>query len=427
MINSLPNKRVIREVFLALRQLLTAILAWLFAYPLTCLFKRDPNLTLVIGRQGPVFADNSKYFFIAATQFAKPNERIVFLTDHRSIQQAIVEAGGKAVMHPSWRSLYLVLRCTTLAADMSDWFDYGAYPLSSGARRVQVWHGAPLKRIELDLYRERLVIMPAWAGFLLQMQKKLLGRYPKYDVVVSTSQDFTDRAFSRCFNTKEFIACGYPRNDVLLGWPEPDKVTAALLDVNVDLSALATVRKAKSQGTRIGLYVPTFRRDLANPFAEDMDLARLSAFAVRHNCFFVLKLHPFMQGRYAVDRYPNLLEYAPLGDVYPLMPLCDFLITDYSSIFFDFLLLDKAIVFFAPDLAHYLAQDRKMYFDYDEMTPGAKCACYEELEQQLRLIVDHAGEDGFARRRAEVRAFTHDFVDNRAGWRLYHALASKKN
>jgi len=66
-----------------------------------------------------------------------------------------------------------------------------------------------------------------------------------------------------------------------------------------------------------------------------------------------------------------------------------------------------------------------MYFDYDEMTPGAKCACYEELEKQLRLIVDH-GDDGFARRRAEVRAFTHDFVDNRAGRRLYHALISKK-
>jgi CDP-glycerol glycerophosphotransferase len=412
----------LREIVLAIRQFLFAFLAWLLGYPLTFLFKRDPNLTVVIGRQGQVFADNSKYFFIAAKQFAKPNQRIVFLTNNYFICNAIRDAGGQAQLHPSWRSLCLVLRCGTLVADMSDWFDFGVYQLSFGAKRVQIWHGAPLKQIELDLYRERLSKMPGWSGDLLKLQKRVLGRYPDYDVVVSTSQAFIDGAFSRCFNANEFIASGYPRNDVLLGWPESGDLSAALLRVNVDETTLNAVRTAKLQGLTACLYVPTFRKDMADPFSGGMDLSRLSEFAGRHNCVVVLKLHPFMQGRYAIDQYPNLLEYAPSGDIYPLMANCDILITDYSSIFFDFLLLDRPIVFFAPDLEAYLTHDRGMYFDYAAMTPGAKCYCYDELEKQITYILKNGSEDGFADRRAEIKAFTHDCSDNQAGKRLFQAL-----
>lgn len=411
-----------KEHWLAFRQLITAVLAWFFAWPLTCLIKRDPNLTVVIGRQGQVFADNSKYFFIAATQFAKPNERIVFLTNNNFIFQEIGDAGGQAQLHPSWRSLCLVLRCGTLIADMSDWFDFGVYQMSCGAKRVQIWHGAPLKLIELDLYRERLSKMSVWSGALLQLQKRVLGRYPDYDVVVTTSQAFIDGAFSRCFNAKDFIPCGYPRNDVLLGPPDSGSLSDALLRVNVDESTLNAVRTAKLQSLTVCLYVPTFRKDMADPFSGGMDLSRLSEFACRHNCVVVLKLHPFMQGRYAINQYPNLLEYAPSGDIYPLMAKCDILITDYSSIFFDFLLLDRPIVFFAPDLEAYLMHDRGMYFDYAAMTPGAKCYRYDELEQRITYILKNGGEDGYSDKRAEVRAFTHDHIDHQAGKRLFEVL-----
>jgi CDP-glycerol glycerophosphotransferase (TagB/SpsB family) len=416
------RKKLIKEIFIAFRQLLTAIIAWCFAYPLTCFFKRDPDLTVVIGRQGRVFADNSKYFFIAATQFGKPNHRVVFLTNNDFIHTDIIEAGGQSVLHPSWRSLQLVLACGNLVADMADWFDYGVYQLSLGARRVQIWHGAPLKLIELDLYHERLANMPTGPKLLLKLQKTMLGRFPIYDEVIATSQGFIDSAFSRCFSAHHFIASGYPRNDVLLGWPEPDSVATRLLGVNVDNHAKDAVCKACSQGIRIVLYVPTFRKGMDDPFAEDIELTRLSDFASRHNCLVVLKLHPFMQGQYKIEQYPNILEYAPLGDIYPLMAECDILITDYSSIYFDFLLLDKPIVFFATDLETYLTQDRGMYFDYALMTPGAKCDDYEQLETQLAFILSHDGDDGYADKRAEIRAFTHQFVDNQAGKRLCELL-----
>lgn len=415
-----------REIWIAARQTITALLAWLFVYPLTFLFKRDPHLTLVIGRRGPVFADNSKYFFITATEYCKPGERVIFLTNNRSIHDAIAGAGGEAVLHPSWHSLALLLRCGRLVADMSDWFDYGVYPLTQGAERIQIWHGAPLKKIELDLFYRRLNNLPFGLKTLLYLQKGLIGRYPVYDTVVTTSQAFTRDVFSKCFRAKRFAACGYPRNDILLGWSEPQSVSASLIKINVDATVLATVQQAKASGQKIGLYVPTFRKALNDPFPEPMDLERLSELASRQNMILVLKLHPFMAGKYCPNQYPNLLEYPALGDIYPLMAQCDLLITDYSSIFFDFLLLNRPIIFFAPDLEHYVAQDRDFYFDYDSMTPGHKCYTFRELARQLENILRNDCNDGFEARRAKVRCYTHDHTDNQAGRRLLKAMESSR-
>jgi len=217
---------------------------------------------------------------------------------------------------------------------------------------------------------------------------------------------------------RQFIATGYPRNDILFGWSDPDSVTYRLSWVNVDQQTMETVATARNNGQFIILYVPTFRKDMDDPFEAEIDLTHLSTFAQRHNLLVVLKLHPSMNARYRISRYPNLLEYAPLGDVYPLMALSDILITDYSSIFFYFLLLDRPILFFAYDLEQYLNQDRAMYFDYDTMTPVAKCHSYSELELQLEALVTRGCRDEYAEMRLKVRSYTHDYIDNQSNRRL---------
>lgn len=415
--NTLMIRHMMAESFVAIRQTLTAVLGWLFAFPLTRVIRRDTSLTVVISRLKSGFADNSKYFFINATQLAREGERVVMLTADRFTKGMINDAGGAAVLHPSWRSLWLLLRCGTVA---TDWVIFSAYPLTCGAKLVQIWHGAPLKHIELDVYRRRLARMPIWLKPFLKIQKAVIGRYPIYDVVVATSQNFITEAFQRCFKARQFIATGYPRNDILFGWPDPGSMAYRLSWINVDKQAMEKVSTDKSRGYTICLYVPTFRKDLDNPFVSKVNLVRLSVLAQRYKLLIVLKLHPLMHAQYGISRCPNLLEYAPLKDVYPLMALSDLLITDYSSIFFDFLLLDRPILFFAYDLEQYLNQDRGMYFDYDTMTPGAKCHSYDELELQLKDVVKKGCKDQYAEMRLKIRSYTHDYMDNQASQRLIH-------
>lgn len=372
-------------------------------------------MTVVIIRAGSMFADNSKYFFVYANDMIKPDERIVLLTSDYQLQDLIVQAGGKVIRHPTIRSLFMLLRCGTVVTDL---LVYGYYPLIKSAKFVQIWHGAPLKHIELDLYNKRLANSSYLMRLILKIQKLIIGRYPTYDIVVSTSQKFIQEAFRSCFKARQFVATGYPRNDILFGWPKTNSLAWSLARINVDKQALELVKKAKSDGKIICLYAPTYRKNLSNPFESVIDLAGLSDFARQNNILFVLKLHPVMHDCYEFSQYPNLLVYDSYSDVYPLMPLCDILITDYSSIYFDYLLLDKPILFFAYDLENYLIEDSDMYFDYESMTPGAKCRNQKELENHLKDIISRGYEDDYAVMRKKIKSFTHDHDDNQSCRRL---------
>mgnify|MGYP001809730153 CR=1 FL=1 len=409
----------LRESLIAFRQFLTALLGWVVGYPLTRLIRRDPNLILVIPRPG--FSDNSKYFYLYAAEQLAGRGRVVLLSGDSVIRNRVIEAGGEAVTHPSWRSLNLLLRCRTVATDVSDWFDYGAYPLTADATRVQIWHGAPLKHIELALFEWRLSHLPAWLRLLLRIQKTVIGRYPRYDLVVATSQGFIRDAFAHSFEAREFVATGYPRNDILFGWPPAGTLADRLAAINVDHETLQRVREARESGWTVCLYVPTFRKDMGCTFSGAVDLGRLSTFAGQHRLLMVLKLHPFLHGMHALQAYPHMIEYEAQADVYPLMPLTDVLITDYSSIFFDFLLLDRPIIFLTHDLERYLEQDRAMYFDFATMTPGVKCQDQDELEQALLAVLSGEGDADLAAMREQVRSYTHDWRDGNSARRLMAA------
>jgi CDP-glycerol glycerophosphotransferase len=423
--NAVSTQIILFNVLAAVKRNLTAIMAWIIGFPISLLIRRDPGLTVVIGRPGSGFADNSKYFFIYAAESAGEDERFVLLTTDPAAQRLIAETGGESVFHPSLRSISLLLRCSKVVTDNMDWYYYGAYQLTRGAKLIQIWHGAPLKDIELDAYRRRLKEMPGWLRPLIRSQKAMVGRYPAYDVVASTSQWFIDKAFKSAFNAKSFTATGYPRNDILFGWPSPESTAYKLALINVDQKVMHTVESFRDLGYKTCLYAPTFRKGLDDPFKTAVNLERLSSFAKKNNLLVVLKLHPFMHEEYRINEYPNLLEYSPLSDVYPLMSITDLLITDYSSIFFDYLLLDRPVLFFPYDLEQYLKHDREMYFNYNEMTPGAKCLEYNELESALERIILNGCRDGYSDMRKRIRSLAHDHVDSQAHRRLIYDCLRK--
>jgi len=195
--------------------------------------------------------------------------------------------------------------------------------------------------------------------------------------------------------------------------------------INVDQKAMQTIESFRDLGYKTCLYSPTFRKGLDDPFKTAVNLDRLSSYAKKINLLVVLKLQPFMHAKYRINEYPNLLEYPPLCDVYPLIPLIDLLITDYSSIFFDFLLLDRPILFFPYDLEQYLKHDRGMYFNYYEMTPGDKCLEYNELESALERIILNGCRDEYSDMRRMIRSLAHDHIDSRAHRRLIYDCLRK--
>ena len=92
--------------------------------------------------------------------------------------------------------------------------------------------------------------------------------------------------------------------------------------------------------------------------------------------------------------------------------MSDMLITDYSSIYFDYLFTDKPVVFFAYDLEKYQKHSREMYFDYEEYTPGVKVKNQQELERVLLELL--SGDDSCREARRQLRKKVFDRTEQSA-------------
>lgn len=409
----------------SLRTLVVAVVSRLLFTPLAWVVPRDPSRHVVIGREGGKFLDNAKYFYSWLTQNLPSGHRVQFLTRHDSVQRGLEAIHpGSVLRFPSWAAGWALLRAGTVVVDSAEYGEDGRLGLLHGARLVQIWHGAPLKEIELPLHQRRRAQLPPLQRGLLDLLKAITGRFRRTHTLVSTSAFFTEHAFRPCFHADHIVASGYPRNDALFGARD---YPPALVELNTDRDAARQLRHSRATGLKTVLYAPTFRQDKHSPFAEGwVDLERLSAFGQEHKLVFAMKLHPVLQVSGLAQPLPHILDISPTTDVYPLLADIDVLVTDYSSIYFDFLLLDRPVVFYPYDLARYIADDRKLLFDYADMTPGPKAHSFAEL---CVLLAKATGdeEDEWQSERWRVRSLAFDHVDGNAAQRLWRHLQGRSD
>ena len=122
----------------------------------------------------------------------------------------------------------------------------------------------------------------------------------------------------------------------------------------------------------------------------------------------------------SLDQLDSIVQYDPGADVYPVLRLCDCLITDYSSIYFDYLFVNKPIIFFPYDYEQYTTDERLLLFGYEEMTPGKKCYDQDALEQAIAEVL--AGKDAYQVDRRTVFDKVYDYEDSDASTRIWRYI-----
>lgn len=280
---------------------------------------------------------------------------------------------------------------------------FGNHSLA-GKPIIQLWHGIPLKKIGFPEIESGVNMIPEKAQYLA-------NQYSGYAAVPSTSPWMTQELFSKVFRAESFPELGFARNDILLRSPTRND----MLGVDAELYA-RLVRHRKNGGTVV-VYMPTFRDTGGNFLNENAIVVReADAFCARHNILFLAKFHPNFRME-SFSELPNFIVYDSQQDIYPVLRLADALLTDYSSIYFDYLLLDRPLLFYAYDKEHYLTRNRELFFDYESVTPGLHVASQAELFEALLRTLVHK-EDAFAteRRALCAQAFTHH--DAQASHRL---------
>jgi CDP-glycerol glycerophosphotransferase (TagB/SpsB family) len=391
--------------------LVSGLVGWLLIAPIALLVPRRRDRLVVVGMGGGKFIDNAKYFFLQSEPLLQSRVRIAFLTERPEIEALLSNAGREALRYPSRRAVWSLLRCAIVVVDSGDWLFGLRRFLLLGAKTVQLWHGANLKRIGLDKMRheanDRAWLSSGPMMALRMLNGALNGKLVHYSAVVSSSTFYEREVFRNAIPGRHQLVTGYPRN-TFGQFDDPILRDAAWLNVDDTLRSASATWTA--QGRRIVLVAPTFRDSRATSLGIDASVAAmLDAWCERQHAKMVFKFHPFERGTAAIaGRHLHLCN--PASDIYPLMPLTHALVTDYSSIYMDYLLLDKPVLFLVPDLDEYIRRDRQFQFDFREMTPGPKVETWQQLLAALEMQWQR---DGFAAERARLRQLAFDGLDQR--------------
>lgn len=242
---------------------------------------------------------------------------------------------------------------------------------------VQCWHGTPLKKLRCDI---------TVTGSVLNTKEEVIKRnnldVAKIDYFISPSKYSTEK-FTSAFNLKNLnkeniiIEKGYPRNDKLINYTQND--------IN-DIKEKLNIKTNK----KIILYAPTFRDDehksgLGYTYKLNIDFDKLKK-ELGKDYVILFRAHYFIANSFDFNKYKdfvyNVSDYDDINDLYIIS---DLLITDYSSVFFDYAILKRPILFYMYDYKNYKTKLRDFYLDLKEL-PGPIIEKQEDLVKDIKQI-----------------------------------------
>ncbi|RGE39713.1 glycosyltransferase [Comamonas testosteroni] len=232
-------------------------------------------------------------------------------------------------------------------------------------RYLNTWHGTPLKTLGKDI-RGNFMEHKNTARNLLHATH-VLSPNPH------TSWVLIDRYDIEAIYQGQLAQTGYPRNDLLINATEVQK------------AGFKEKLGLKTTAKPLVLYAPTWRGILGHPELDSKKLIFDLQVLQQKDCQIIFRGHYFSEKALAEAGLDHVLVAPQSIDTSELLAITDVLITDYSSIFFDYLSTGKPILFYTYDLEQY-CQERGLYFGMDEM-PGPNCQTLEQLGAELELTL----------------------------------------
>lgn len=258
-----------------------------------------------------------------------------------------------------------------------------------GQRVLQTWHGTPLKRLALQR-----------PGFDPRRILAVLRESRRWDVLLAQNPYAAGiLAKAYAFGRRPIWVEGYPRNDILTSG-DRDAIREGL---------------GISPGERVLLYAPTWRDD-REQMVDFLDLERL---AVDAGAVVLVRGHSRTLVPGTDTSGSRVVDVTAYPDTSALLLAADELITDYSSVMFDFTVTGKPVYFFAPDLDHYRGKLRGFYFDLAARAPGPLTSTQDEL---TAVVTDPSTPARYADRYASWVARFNARDDGRAAERVVARL-----
>ncbi|MFA9371496.1 MAG: CDP-glycerol glycerophosphotransferase family protein [Labilibaculum antarcticum] len=372
-----------------------------FYYLLEKLVRKDKQIALFFMTE-KYYYDNSKYLFEYMRE--KDDFRSILFTANKTLYKALQEKFPGEVQYAwSLKGFFLFLRTRNViisyGISAAPFFPY--YLHEKCKHVIYLGHGIPMKKMGVQT--------TAWQKYGKRYQ---LQKYSYMAACSPLEQIIHGAGFNIDMN--HVWVSGLPRNDYLLS-AQKDK---------------ALIEKHPYLNQKVILYAPTWREETQSaeffPF-QDFNSDQLDAFLEKDQAYILIRGHKEdikradELSRFDVSKMKRVIKADQnlFPDVYELLPYVDILVTDYSSIWIDYLLLDRPIIFVPYDLEEY-KKTKGLFLEFEKNTPGFKANNYKEFENQIEIYLNKPQEH--ADWRKDIRDMYHTYQDGKSSQRIYQEL-----
>lgn len=300
--------------------------------------------------RGLSYRGNPKYLFLYAIK--NKNTYDYWFTRSRKVYDTLKKSGLPVVFSYSFKAIKILRSAHTVFCDNGFRVDFLPIFFSPKSLLVQTWHG-------------RILFKTIKAGFIFTKMSHISNMAWK-DIIVSGMEKcsyiispakFTNPWILHGFDVKpeQILNTGYPRDDIFF----EDTQELQLIT--------RKICKIPKKSKRLILFAPTHRPPWMKskfPFTES-ELKKLDDYLEETNSLLLFKDH-FLGSLSAFNNMRNSLRINTIIDTQELLLICDVLITDYSSIYFSFILFNKPIILFAYDWYEY-CYERGSYVKYEDL------------------------------------------------------------
>lgn len=343
------------------------------------LVTKDDETWLFGAQGGYSYSDNAKYFF-EWILVNHPQEVCFWVTKDKDIHTDLLSKNLPALYFYDIKNILLMARAKYVVCTHSHTGNDVYKFIKKSKTLITLWHGIPLKKMGNSLKRKN------------KKYRKYIKIKSQPDLFLVTSP--TDKElFSEVYeiDKDKFFIGTYPRiNDLI----------------------------TRAKDKKSILYAPTFRDEMGQEYYDKhvfptlQELQKLNDILVQFNYRLFVKMHPYLKADFPdLSDLSHMELVSAFDDVQSYLAQASILITDYSSIYFDYLNLDREIIFFIPDYDwYYQESNRGLIYKYEDVTPGYKVTNWSQISVVLLGMLEGNQVCDFSKDRKEVLDF---FFSNR--------------
>ena len=338
------------------------------------------------------YKDNRRFLFDSLSKFRGIDCVILFFNKENIVNKRYVNFYTlKGIIY--WlKARYIVIDHGTADIPFSHSLDYRRRKL------INVWHSISLKNLGYRMKKQNELSLQSEIG--------------KYNSMICSST-LDSLAMKSCFKKteKNMWLTGLPRNDFLLF--SEDQISK---DLKEGLQWLDDKMEQKS----MVLYMPTWRDNVdSNPKFSVEEIGKLKSLLESNNAILGIKIHPNAPSiNFGSLPIINLSE-SPCPEVGVFLRKADVLVTDYSSVWVDFLLMDRQIVSYCPDLSNY-EETRGLLYDYSSVFPCKINETFDSFLKQLEISLSAPINS----KQIRIKHLFHTFLDGKNSERVSRKILS---